>query len=84
MARGFESKAVASQQEEAQRRMDEPEREQSASLLLAKRQRLELARCDILRRLSLARAEAHREMLRRALDALEAEIAALPEAAREV
>ena len=38
---------------------------------------LELARADVLRRIELARAEPHREMLRRALAALEADLAKL-------
>ncbi len=84
MARGFESKAVASQQEEErQTRMSESLRTQTDSALLAKKRQLELSRCDVVRRLSHATAEPHREMLRRALEALEAEIAALPEPTRE-
>jgi hypothetical protein len=42
--------------------------------VLVKRRRLELARTDMLRQLDLARAEPHREMLRRALSALEQEL----------
>jgi hypothetical protein len=76
MARGFESKAVADQQEAAQappaHRDDAPD-----PLLLAKRRGLELSRVDIVRRLGLAHAPAHRQMLERALRALDDDIASL-------
>ncbi len=78
MARGFESKAVADQQEAMQIAVGAPDRQEPDPALLVKKRRLELSRSDVLRRLSLATAEAHREILRRALDALEAEIASLP------
>ncbi|MFN8094787.1 MAG: hypothetical protein U0599_21660 [Vicinamibacteria bacterium] len=44
---------------------------------LARRKQLELSRADVQRRLDGAKAEGHREMLRRALQALDADIAAL-------
>ncbi len=47
---------------------------------ILKRRRLELARCDILRQLQLARSDAHKEMLGRALAALEQELKELPPA----
>jgi len=77
MARGFESKSVADQQEAAaaaeQRRDDEaPEIDPARKL---KRRRLELARSDVLQRLEAAHAPAHREMLERALAALERDLA---------
>ncbi len=75
MARGFESKAVADQQEEARLPVSDSERPQVEPALLARRRQLELSRCDIVRRLSLATAEPHREILRRALDALDLQIA---------
>lgn len=76
MARGFESKSVADQQESAQ--ADPPSREKSMDpARLARRKQLELSRADVQRRLDEARAEGHREMLRRALEALDADIAAL-------
>ncbi len=84
MARGFESKAVADQQEEAQIPVGDSEKPPLDPALLAKRRQLELSRCDIVRRLSLATAEPHREMLRRALEALESQIAALPVPSRDV
>ena len=72
MARGFESKSVADQQEQASAR-----RPASQEPVEAHRHRLELSRADVQRRLETAHAEGHREMLRRALEALEEEIASL-------
>ncbi len=83
MARGFESKAVAEQQEETQGPVSDPDRPQLDPVLLAKRRQLELSRCDIVRRLSQATAAPHRQMLQRALDALDTQLAALPAVARE-
>ena len=78
MARGFESKSVADQQESAQ--AQPPARDDSANdpALLTRRRRLELSRADVKRRLTLARVDAHRQMLERALRALDDEIASLP------
>jgi hypothetical protein len=77
MARGFESKAVADQQEAAQG--TPPPRDESlpAPAELAKKRRLELSRADVVRRLQAARVDAHRQMLERALRALDEEIAQL-------
>jgi hypothetical protein len=74
MARGFESKSVADQQESAQepKRYREVEGGEPAQLL--KRRKLELARADVLRRMETATAEGHREMLRRALAALDKDL----------
>jgi hypothetical protein len=77
MARGFESKSVADQQERAQAPSpgrDEPSVDPAR---LAKRRRLELSRADVLRRLATAQAEGHRQMLQRALRALDEELASL-------
>jgi hypothetical protein len=77
MARGFESKAVADQQESALAvplPNDEPVLD---PLLLAKRRRLELSRADVVRHLADAQASAHRQMLERALRALDDELASL-------
>jgi hypothetical protein len=78
MARGFESKAVADQQEAA---ADAPaavrEGDPPDPALLAHRRRLELSRVDIAHRLETASALPHREMLQRALEALDSQIAAL-------
>jgi hypothetical protein len=78
MARGFESKLVADQQESA--RAETPPRDDGApdAALLARKRRLELSRADVKRRLALARVDAHRQMLERALRALDDEIASLP------
>jgi len=77
MARGFESKAVADQQEAAQDAP--PPRDESLPdpALIAKKRRLELARADVQRKLLTAHAEGHRQMLERALRALDDEIASL-------
>ncbi len=77
MARGFESKAVANQQEAAQAAGGVPGPPASEAEYLAKKRRLELSRCDVLRRLESAKAEPHREVLRRGLAALDAELASL-------
>jgi len=83
MARGFESKAVADQQEETQDHVSDSNRPQLDPALVARKRQLELSRCDIVRRLSLATAEPHREMLQRALSALDTQLAALPVPSRE-
>ena len=72
MARGFESKSVADQQESAleERRPGDPGDPETVT----KRRRLELARADVRHRLEAARADGHREMLQRALAALEKEL----------
>jgi hypothetical protein len=77
MARGFESKAVADQQESAHEAA--PPRDESLPdpALIAKKRRLELSRADVQRRLLTAHAPAHRQMLERALRALDEEIASL-------
>ena len=78
MARGFESKSVAAQQELADEpRPRTPEDDQDAGIR-KRRRRLELSRADIANRLATAQAKPHREMLSRALAALDKEIAALP------
>jgi hypothetical protein len=75
MARGFESKSVADQQEAAHGGFpSRSEREGEDPLARAKRRRLELARIDILHQLERARAEAHRQMLEQALAALDKEL----------
>jgi len=74
MARGFESKSVTSQQEDAAPR---GRRDSASGPASARRRNLELSRADVAKRLEGATAEPHREMLRRALKALDAEIASL-------
>ena len=78
MARGFESKSVADQQETAQAQPPPRDDAPPDPALLARKRRLELSRADVKRRLGLARADAHRQMLERALRALDDEIASLP------
>jgi len=78
MARGFESKSVADQQEAAQEAGPPPQHDAVDPALLLKRRRLELSRADVLRQMKAARAEGHREMLKRALAALEKDLAQLP------
>jgi hypothetical protein len=72
MARGWESKAIEDQQQEAERRqeMDGP-RESSAT---DRRRTLELARAQTVRQLTLARTPAQREALERALADLDAQL----------
>ena len=77
MARGFESKSVASQQESAFGEMDR-ERRAVDPQLQERRRRLVLTRADLRRQLAAARAEAHRVTLQRALEAVEGELATLP------
>jgi len=69
MARGFESKSVADQQESA---LESPKQRGEPSQ--PRRRTLELARADVVRRLEGASDERYREMLRRSLAALEKEL----------
>jgi len=77
MARGFESKAVADQQETAQAPPVAHDDPVPDPLLLARRRRLELSRADVVRHLADAHAAAHRQMLERALRALDDELSSL-------
>jgi hypothetical protein len=72
MARGFESKSVADQQDEAQRPHSDARVGDAAAT--TRRRKLEMARVDVVRQLELAHVEAHREMLRRALAALDKDL----------
>jgi hypothetical protein len=67
MARGFESKAVADQQE-ARESATKPVR---ADVVQPDVKRLQLARADVEQRLRTATSGPHREMLQRALAAIE-------------
>jgi hypothetical protein len=78
MARGFESKSVADQQENAQARVHRGQVDHGDPAVLQKKRRLELSREDVLRHLASARAEGHRATLERALEALDRELAGLP------
>jgi len=77
MARGFDSKAVADQQEQAAAPRPSGDTQDEAPESMVRRRRLELSRADVERRLATAQVEAHKEMLRRALSALDEEIASL-------
>ena len=76
MARGFESKSVADQQEAAQNRSRRAPEAAGAvdPAKLNRRRSLDLALADVRRRLGSATAPGHRAMLERALAALEKEI----------
>jgi hypothetical protein len=71
MARGFESKSVADQQEAAFNPRPSGERIQSAQ-----RRSLELARIDVERRLKVATSEPLRQMLEKALADIDARMQA--------
>jgi hypothetical protein len=71
MARGFESKSVADQQEAAFNPRPSGERIQSAQ-----RRSLELARIDVERRLAIATSEPLRQMLEKALADIDTRIQA--------
>lgn len=77
MARGFESKSVTAQQEDAASSRLQRVGAAEDSARRSRRRGLELSRRDVERRLAEAHAEPHREMLRRALAALQDEISAL-------
>jgi hypothetical protein len=77
MARGFDSKAVADQQEQAAAPRPKPDPNDESTQTRARRRRLELSRADVERRLATAQSEGHKEMLRRALSALDEDIASL-------
>ena len=81
MARGFESKSVADQQEQAQRRSaPRTVAAEADSVALRTRRKLELARVDVERRLAATSSEVHRAGLRQALDELERQLAVFPKA----
>jgi hypothetical protein len=77
MARGFASKSVADQQEQAAAPAPKKPSTEDSAAILTRRRRLELSRADVQRRLEGAQVKLHREMLQRALDALDEEIASL-------
>lgn len=81
MARGWESKAIADQMEEAEAHTPQTDDEQTNSpAVRARRERretLRLSRARTLAQLENASAAAHRAMLQNALAALDAQIADL-------
>ena len=78
MARGFESKSVADQQESAMN-----PRPVGDKGIDPQRRSLELARTDVTRRLEAATSSAHREMLQRALSDLDDRLRRLGTAPRQ-
>ena len=78
MARGFESKDVEFQQEEAQRRRDAPRTPATPEERAAREHRrtVELALARARADMTAARSAAHREMLLRAIAALEEQLGA--------
>ena len=77
MAKGFESKSVAAQQELADDPRPRSPEDDVDPQLRSRRRGLELARADVERRLDAAQAKPLQKMLQQALDALNQEIAAL-------
>ena len=78
MARGFESKAVESQQEEAQRRTTlKPELSTAEQQRAARQAGLELALARTQAEMAAACRPAHREMLKLRLEAIRAQIEGL-------
>ncbi|HKC87227.1 MAG TPA: hypothetical protein VKG02_14685 [Blastocatellia bacterium] len=80
MARGWESKSVEDQMEEARRSQGETERQTQAPEERERRRKVEslkLERSRLTEQLERARSETYRRMIQQSLDAIEAEIAAL-------
>jgi hypothetical protein len=77
MARGFESKSVADQQEEAENRRDREVDATPDPATTLRRRRLELARADVQHRLDQASDERYRTMLKRAVADLDQQLGAL-------
>lgn len=76
MARGFESKSVESQQEEAQRKREmKPALSAEEQARQSRRAGLELALAQTQSEMSAACRPAHREMLKLRLEAIEAQMA---------
>ena len=72
MARGWESKSVEDQQQEAERRREENRIRESSAV--DRRRTVELARAQTVSLLALARTPAQREALERALADLDAQL----------
>lgn len=80
MARGWESKSVEDQLEERMRAKQEaaaPPQSPESIQLNQRRQTLQLHRSKLLEQFQNSRSEAHRQMLERSLQAIEAELATL-------
>ncbi len=76
MARGFESKSVAEQQQ-PDFHVPEPREDGEAHELARQRRGLELALAEVRARLKAASTDAHRALLERSLGALEQQLRAL-------
>jgi hypothetical protein len=80
MARGWESKSIEAQQDEAARpAARKPPLTEAQRLAADRRRTLELTRARALQDLARATAPQHRQMLEHAIDALDAQLAALTE-----
>jgi len=80
MARGWESKSVEDQMEEARRSQGETERQTQAPEARERQRKIEslkLERSRLTELLERARSETYQRMIQQSLDAIEAEIAAL-------
>ncbi|HZS03428.1 MAG TPA: hypothetical protein VFD58_01015 [Blastocatellia bacterium] len=80
MARGWESKAVEDQMEEAKRSRRDDGRDDLSPAALELRQRLEtlrLSRSRVIEQMARARSEAHRQMLSRSLAEIDRQLAEL-------
>ena len=77
MAKGFESKQVEDQQAEAERRRELRDRDANVTGAAAssRRKSLELARTDAQRRMETAADDRMRTLLKRNLEAIQAELA---------
>jgi hypothetical protein len=78
MARGWESKSIESQQDEAAReKVRKPALTEEQRLTADRRRTLELTRARAVADLGRARSPQHRAMLQQAIDALDEQIAQL-------
>jgi hypothetical protein len=83
MARGWDSKAVEDQMEQASQAAEEPPRSAQSSEAVARKNKLDtlrLTRSRLGEQLQKARTVAHRQMLHQSLRAIDAEIQALESA----
>jgi hypothetical protein len=78
MARGFDSKSIADQQEERQRTQDRRDNEKQKPRFSTRRRQLELSRIDVVRRLEKA-PDHLRQTLQAALDSLDEQLKNEPE-----
>jgi len=78
MARGFDSKSIADQQEERQRTQDRRDNEKQKPRFSTRRRQMELSRIDVVRRLEKA-PDHLRQTLQAALDSLDEQLKNEPE-----